>query len=69
MSPMTPAAGFAGDYLRVRDILGKVWEVEEKKDSRGLQRKAFGTFNLENVTTINNLAQFTKYSRLRRQLL
>lgn len=59
-----PPAKFVENYLQIREILGKVWEVAEKKDSRGLQRKAFGRFNLENVTTINNLAQFTKFSRL-----
>jgi hypothetical protein len=61
-------ANFDGDYPQVRDLLGKIWEVEQKRDSRGLQRKAFGRFDLENVTTINNLAQFTKYSRLQRHL-
>ncbi|HEX8250159.1 MAG TPA: hypothetical protein VF599_18440 [Pyrinomonadaceae bacterium] len=62
-------AKFVGDYLQVRDVLGKVWEVEEKRDSRGLQRKGFGRLDFGNVTTINNLAQFTKYSRLQRHLL
>jgi hypothetical protein len=65
----SPEAKFAGDYLRVRDVLGKVWEVEEKRESRGLQRKSFGRFDFGNVTTINNLSQFTKYSRLQRHLL
>lgn len=62
-------AKFVGDYLQVRDVLGKVWEVEEKRDSRGLQRKSFGRLDFGNVTTINNLNQFTKYSRLQRHLL
>jgi hypothetical protein len=64
-----PEARFVGDYLEIREVLGKVWEVEEKRDSRGLQRKNFGRFNFENVTTISNLTQFTKYSRLQRHLL
>lgn len=59
-----PEAKFVGDYLQVRDVLGKVWEVEETRASRGLQRKSFGRFDFGNVTTINNLSQFTKYSRL-----
>jgi hypothetical protein len=62
-------AKFVGDYLQIRDVLGKVWEVEEKRDSRGLQRKGFGRLDFGNVTTINNLSQFTKYSRLQRHLL
>jgi hypothetical protein len=64
-----PEAKFADDYLKIRDLLGKVWEVEEHRDSRGLQRKSFGRFEMEKVTTINNLSQFTKYSRLQWQLL
>lgn len=62
-------AKFVEDYLQVRDVLGKIWEVEEKRDSRGLQRKSFGRLDFGNVTTINNLSQFTKYSRLQWRLL
>lgn len=65
----SPEAKFVGDYLQIRDVLGKVWEVEEKSDSRGLQRKGFGRFDFGSVTTINNLNQFTKYSRLQWHLL
>jgi hypothetical protein len=64
-----PQAKFVGDYLEIRDVLGKVWEVEEKRASSGLQRKSFGRMDFGNVMTINNLAQFTKYSRLQRHLL
>ena len=64
-----PNARFVDDYLKIRSVLGNVWEVEERKDSKGLVREKFGKFNLGNVTTINNLAQFTKYSRLHRHLL
>jgi hypothetical protein len=64
-----PNARFVDDYLKIRAVLGNVWEVEERKDSKGLVREKFGKFNLGNVTTVNNLAQFTKYSRLQRHLL
>jgi hypothetical protein len=47
----------------VRESLSQVWEVEERKDS-SLQRKSLGSFNRQNITTTNNLLQFTKYSRL-----
>jgi NADH dehydrogenase/NADH:ubiquinone oxidoreductase subunit G len=60
---------FVEDYLQIRELLGNVWEVEERTDSQGLKRESFGKFHLENVTTINNLSQFTRYSRLQRQLL
>jgi hypothetical protein len=49
--------------------LNRVWEVEEKRDSKGLQRKSFGGMNLESIITVSNLAQFNKYSRLQRHLL
>lgn len=62
-------ARLVDDYLKVRGVLANVWEVEERKDSKGLVRENFGKFNLGNVTTINNLTQFTKYSRLQWHLL
>ncbi len=64
-----PDAKFVDDYLQVRENLGNVWQVEEKIDSQGLKREGFGKFNQENITTINNQSQFTKYSRLQRHLL
>ena len=66
---MAPNAEFVDDYRRVRDCLATVWEVAQKTASQGLKRGGIGKFNLENVTTVNNLSQFTKYSRLRRSLL
>ena len=62
-------AKFVDDYLQVRESLGGIWEVELKTDSQGLRRGGVGSFNLANVTIANNLLQFTKYSRLQRQLL
>ncbi len=64
-----PDAKFASEYLQARESLGNVWKVEEKTDSQGLKREGFGKFNTGNLTTINNSAQFTKYSRLQRYLL
>ncbi|MGI8544405.1 MAG: hypothetical protein ACR2MD_13155 [Aridibacter sp.] len=60
----SPNAEFDGDYLKVRESLSQVWEIEERKESKGLKRKSFGSFNRQNITTTNNLLQFTKYSRL-----
>ena len=64
LSEAAPEAKLVEDYTQVRENLGNVWEVEERKDSQGLKRDGFGRFNLGNVTTVNNSAQFTKYSRL-----
>lgn len=63
------AAEFSDKYLKIRAILGNVWEIEESKNSKGLVRQNFGKFNLGNITTISNLGQFTKYSRLQRFIL
>jgi hypothetical protein len=62
-------ARFVDDYRKVREVLADVWEVEQKNESQGLKRESFGKFNLGSVTTVNNLSQFTKYSRLQWHLL
>jgi hypothetical protein len=64
-----PEAKFVGDYPAVREMLGFVWENEQKKESQGLKRRSFSKFDLSSVTTSSNLQQFTKYSRLQRQVL
>lgn len=64
-----PQARSVNDYLSVREILGNVWEIESRKDSLGLKRHSFGKFDFSNVSSSNNLQQFTKYSRLQWQLL
>jgi hypothetical protein len=69
LQEVAPEVKFVDDYLKMREVLGSVWEVEERTNSQGLKREGFGKFHLENLTTISNLSQFTKYSRLQRQLL
>lgn len=64
-----PGAKFVDDYVTKRSLLANVWEVEQKTVSQGLKREIFGRFNLGNLTTVNNTAQFTRYSRLQRHLL
>lgn len=64
-----PDARFVDDYSRQREALAEVWAVEQKSDSQGLKREGFGKYNLGNITTVNNLSQFTKYSRLQKHLL
>lgn len=61
-----PNAKVSEDYLKVREFLGEIWEVEHRKDSQGLKRHSFGKFDFSNLATSNNLGQFTKYSRLQR---
>ncbi len=59
-----PNAKIVEDYTQLRAVLGNVWEIAERRDSQGLVRERFGKFNLGNVTTVSNLEQFTKYSRM-----
>ena len=66
---IAPHARYEKDYLASRGFLAAVWEVEQKTDSHGLKREGYGKFNVGKLTTVNNLLQFTKYSRLQRHLL
>lgn len=69
LSNRAPDAKIVEDYLRVRRALAAVWAVQERTEARGLKRARFGAFSRENLTTISNRQQFTKYSRLQRQIL
>lgn len=64
-----PDAKLINDYPTIRHAVGRVWEVESRKDSRGLQRSGFGKVEFGAVASTHNLNQFTKYSRLQWYLL
>ena len=64
-----PNAVFDDQYVKVREYLSRVWEVDERLDSKGLKRKGFGAFSREKLTTTDNSRQFTKYSRLQWHLI
>jgi hypothetical protein len=59
-----PNAFFDGNYKMVRPLLTRVWEMDERRDSTGLQRGGVGKINLGSTLTINNQSQFNRYSRL-----
>jgi hypothetical protein len=61
---IAPDAKFDDDYLRIRAELSLVWEVSQRNDSSGVQRQGLGKFKRVNTFIINNLHQFTRYSRL-----
>jgi len=69
ISRNAPRVTIDDGYLKVRGILGKVWENEQKMASHNWQRESMGKFHFDNVTAIDNVAQFTRYSRLQRRLL
>ena len=64
-----PHAKLVSDYAKVRHALGSIWEVESRKDPKGLQRSGFGKVEFGSVSSTSNLQQFTKYSRLQWHLL
>ncbi|MBX7173760.1 MAG: hypothetical protein K1X72_22510 [Pyrinomonadaceae bacterium] len=66
---IVPNAKFDNDYLQIRLELSKVWEVSQRNDSNGLNRSMVGKLSRTNITTVSNLIQFTRYSRLLRNLL
>jgi hypothetical protein len=66
---VAPSAKFVSDYNERRRLLDEVWEVDERTDSLGFKRSGLGKTQIGNVTTRSNLSQFTKYSRVHRQLL
>ena len=64
------SAKFVSDYNQRRRLLEEVWELDGRTDSLGIKRSRLGgKTQIGNVTTRNNQTQFTKYSRLHRQLL
>lgn len=69
LQSFAPNLRLVENYLKVREILGNVWETEEINDSKGLHRQSFGKFNLENAVTVTNWSQFNKFSRLQWHLL
>lgn len=64
-----PNAKFVNNYEAVRQALGRVWDVESRKDSKGVQRAGFGKAEFGAIASTSNLNQFTKYSRLQWHLL
>jgi hypothetical protein len=69
LKAVSTKARLVADYSEVRQALGLIWEIESRKDSKGLQRIGFGKKEFRAVASTNNLNQFTKYSRLQWHLL
>lgn len=69
LKAFAPDAKLIEDYLPNRFSIGQIWQIAERRDSKGLVRENLGKFNLGNVTTMSNLEQFTKYSRMLKNIL
>jgi hypothetical protein len=66
---VAPNTKLVDDYLAVRELLGEVWEIEQRNDPLGLKRQSFGKFDFANIASSSNESQFTKYSRLQWHIL
>ena len=64
-----PNAKLVNDYTEIRHVLDRVWEIESRKDSRGLRRSGLGKIEVGSTASSSNLDQFTRYSRLQWHLL
>lgn len=53
-------------YLRSRLLLDQAWELETETDHFGPLRAGFEKSKKTKISIVNNLRQFTKYSRLQR---
>ncbi len=58
-------AQFDDSYIRARPILDPLWPLEQQLRKGELRRKGSSKFDTATVTTTDNEAQFTRYSRLR----
>ncbi len=56
---------FDDAYNQARPALANVWPVEEQTRKGEWRRSGAGKFDVATVTTTDNEAQFTRYSRLR----
>ena len=56
-------------FRSLRGLLGHVWELEMRRETKGLQVTGFGKREIGSTISTNNLEQFTKFSRLQRLML
>ena len=60
-----PKAQFDDSYTQARPALATVWPMEQQTRKGEWRRSGAGKFDVATVTTTDNEAQFTRYSRLR----
>jgi hypothetical protein len=57
------------DYKRIRHLLTGIWDIESRKDPKGIQQTGFGKREFGVVHSTSNAEQFTRFSRLQRLML
>lgn len=60
---------FADKFDVVIDEISLVWEIDRRRDSRGLLRSGMMSFDFGAASSSSNLGQFNRYSRLQWHLL
>ena len=57
------------NYFECDAVLNKVWEIEERTATDGVQRVGLGKTAIKRTGRTSNLRQFTKFSRMHRHFL
>ena len=57
------------NYFECDAVLNKVWEIDERTATEGLQRVGLGKTAIKRTGRTSNLRQFTKFSRMHRHFL
>ena len=63
-----PHAEYDNSFNSLRKILELVWPAAQQNESSGWRRERPGKYSIGSVMAVNNEMQFSRYSRLRRQL-
>jgi hypothetical protein len=69
LSSLASSAKTVDEYRANVSVLNTIWEPDMQKDFKGLTRTGLVQSGYANVARTSNLTQFTKYSRLQRQLI
>ena len=65
----SPEAQLVDGYKKIRHLLTGIWDIESRKDPKGLQQVGFGKREFGVVHSTSNIEQFTRFSRLQRLML
>lgn len=69
MREFSPSARLISEYAMVRAVLEQVWPLDERRDTKSVQRGGFGKVDIASTLSSRNLRQFNKFSRLQWHLL
>ena len=64
-----PQLKLVNKYKSIRHLLTGIWDIDSRKDPKGLQQVGVGKREFGVVHSTNNARQFTRFSRLQRLML